>query len=134
VNDWKRIGASRKWIMSPPDQEYLKRQTDFMGSPDHPKPEAQAWVKGYGFQSDKIGKESILFDAMTEVPSLPVPYILIQGREDHITPLGPARAYWERVRSQGKAFASIDGGHYACFTDTGQFLQAMRKYVMPLVT
>jgi len=73
VNDWKRIGASRKWIMSPPDQAYLKLQTEFMGSPDHPKPEAQAWVKGYGFESSKVGKESIVYDAMTEAKSLPVP-------------------------------------------------------------
>ena len=133
VNDWKRIGASRKWMLLGPDQDYLKLQTAFMGSPDHPKPEARAWVKGYGFESSKVGAESIVFDAMTAAPSLPVPYILIQGREDHITPFEPARAYWESVRSQGKAFAPIDGGHYACFTDSGQFLAAMRKYVLPLV-
>jgi pimeloyl-ACP methyl ester carboxylesterase len=132
VNDWKRIGASRKWMMSPTDKDYLKLQTDFMGSPDHPKPEAQAWVKGYGFESSKIGAESIVFDAMREAPSLPVPYILIQGREDHVTPFEPARAYWEKVRSQGKVFVAIDGGHYACFTDSDQFLAAMRKYVLPL--
>lgn len=134
VNDWKRIGASRKWMMSPTDQDYLKLQTAFMGSPDHPKPEAQAWVKGYGFESSKVGAESIVFDAMTQAPELPVPYILIQGREDHVTPFEPARAYWEMVQSKGKAFAAIDGGHYACFTDTDQFLAAMRKYVLPLVT
>jgi pimeloyl-ACP methyl ester carboxylesterase len=134
VNDWKRIGASRKWMMSSTDKDYLKLQTDFMGSPDHPRPEAQAWVKGYGFEANKVGKESIAFDAMSAAPSLPVPYILIQGRDDHVTPFEPARAYWEMVRSEGKAFAPIDGGHYACFTDTDQFLAAMRKYVLPLVT
>lgn len=133
VNDWKRIGASRKWIMSPPDQEYLKLQTDFMGSPENPKPEAQAWVKGYGFESSKVGEESIVFDATKAAMTLPVPYILIQGRDDHVTPLEPARAYWGKVRSQGKAFAVIDGGHYACFTNSGQFLAVMRKYVLPLV-
>jgi len=133
VNDWKRIGASRKWMLLGPDQDYLKLQTDFMGSPDHPKPETQAWVKGYGFESSKIAAESIVFDAITAAPELPVPYILIQGREDHITPFEPARAYWEMVRSKGKAFVAIDGGHYACFTDSDQFLAAMRKYVLPLV-
>lgn len=134
VNDWKRIGASRKWMMSPSDRVYLERQTGFMGPPDHPKPEAQAWVKGYGFESSGVAKESIVFDAMTEVPSLPVPYILIQGRDDHVTPFEPARSYWESVRSRGKVFAAIDGGHYACFTDTAQFLAALRKYVRPLAT
>jgi pimeloyl-ACP methyl ester carboxylesterase len=133
VNDWKRIGASRKWIMSPSDQEYIKLQTDFMGSPEHPKPEAQAWVKGYGFESGKVGKEAIMFDAMKAATTLPVPYVLIQGRDDHVTPFEPARAYWEKVRSRDKAFAAIDGGHYACFTNSGEFLAAMRKYVLPLV-
>jgi len=133
VNDWKRIGTSRKWMMSPTDQDYLRLQTAFMGSPDHPKPKAQAWVKGYGFESSKVGAESIVFDTMTQAPMLSAPYILIQGREDHVTPFEPARAYWEMVQSKGKAFAAIDGGHYACFTDTDQFLAAMRKYVLPLV-
>jgi len=133
VNDWKRISASRKWMMSPADQEYLKLQNDFMGSPKNPKPEAQAWVKGYGFQSSKVGDESIVFDAMIDATALPVPYILIQGRDDHVTPLEPARAYWEKVQSRGKAFVAIDGGHYACFTNSGEFLAAMRRYVLPLV-
>jgi pimeloyl-ACP methyl ester carboxylesterase len=133
VNDWKRIGASRKWMMSPRDQVYLELQQNFMGSPEHPKPEAEAWVKGYGFQANKVGSESLAFDAMKDVPSIPVPYILIHGREDHVTPLEPARAYWEGVRSRGKAFVAIDGGHYACFTDVEQFLKAMRRHVLPLV-
>jgi pimeloyl-ACP methyl ester carboxylesterase len=132
ANDWKRIGASRKWVMSPSDQEYLKLQTDFAGTPAHPKPEAQTWIKGYEFESSKVGKEAIVYDAMKEVSTLPVPYVLIQGREDHVTPFEPARDYWETVRSQGKAFAAIDGGHYACFTDVDQFVAALNKYVRPL--
>jgi pimeloyl-ACP methyl ester carboxylesterase len=133
VNDWKRIGASRKWMMSPPDLEYLELQRSFMGSPDHPKPEAAAWVKGYGFQANKVGNESLAFDAMKDVPSIPVPYILIQGREDHVTPIEPARAFWEGVKSPGKAFVALDGGHYACFTHVEQFLKAIRRHVLPLI-
>jgi proline iminopeptidase len=126
-NDWKRIGASRKWMMSPSDLEYLELQKDFAGPPDHRRPEARGWIEGYGFQSNRVGTESLAFDAMKEVPSIPVPYILIQGREDHVTPLEPARAYWKKVSSRGKAFAAIDGGHYACFTHSRQFLAAMRQ-------
>ena len=77
--------------------------------------------------------ESITYDVMTEAVTLPAPYILIQGQEDHVTPFEPARPYWAMVRFQGKEFAAIDGGYYACFTDSGQFLTAMRKYVLPLV-
>jgi hypothetical protein len=27
---------------------------------------------------------------------------------------------------------AIDGGHYACFTDSEQFLKAMRRHVLQL--
>lgn len=127
VNDWKRIGASRKWMMSPSDLEYLELQKIFAGPPDRRRPEARAWLEGYGFQAGKVGNESLAFDAMTDIPSIPVPYILIQGRDDHVTPIEPARAYWEEVSSRGKALAEIDGGHYACFTNSDQFLAAMRQ-------
>ena len=127
VNDWKRIGASRKWMMSPLDLEYLELQKNFAGPADHRRPEARSWVEGFGFQSNKVGKESLAFDAIKEAPSIPVPYIVIQGRDDHVTPLEPARTYWEKVRSRGKAFAVIEGGHYACFTNSDQFLAAMRQ-------
>ncbi len=127
INDWRRVAASRKWMMSPSDLEYLEAQKNFAGPPEHRRPEARAWIEGYGFEANKVGNESLAFDAMKDVPSIPVPYILIQGREDHVTPLEPARAYWEKVSSRGKAFAAIDGGHYACFTHSGQFLAAMRQ-------
>jgi pimeloyl-ACP methyl ester carboxylesterase len=127
INDWKRIEASRKWMMSPSDLEYLEMQKNFAGPPGHRRPEARAWIEGYGFQAGKVGSESLAFDAMKDVPSIPVPYILIQGREDHVTPFEPARTYWKKVRSRGKAFVAIDGGHYACFTHSVQFLAAMRE-------
>jgi pimeloyl-ACP methyl ester carboxylesterase len=73
VNDWKRIGASRKWMMSPSDLEYLELQKNFAGPPDYPRPEARTWVEGYGFQASRVGKESLDFDAITDVPSIPVP-------------------------------------------------------------
>ena len=133
VTSGKRMMASRKWLFGPPDQPYLKRQMEFMGAPDHPRPEATAWVEGYQFEASKVGKESVAFDAMTAAPDLPVPYILIEGRQDHVTPFAPARAYFDKVRSKGKVFVPIDGGHFACFTNTDEFLGALRTYVLPLV-
>jgi pimeloyl-ACP methyl ester carboxylesterase len=133
IDSGKRMMASRKWVMSPPDQTYVKRQLLFMGSPAHPKPEAAAWVEGYQFEARKVAKETLAFDAMKDAPDLPVPYILIEGREDHVTPFVPAKAYFDRVRSRGKVFVAIDGGHFACFTNTPGFLAALREHVLPLV-
>ena len=128
----ERMMAARKWVMSPPDQAYIQRQMAFIGSPDHPKPEAAAWVEGYGFESKKLAPDSAVFDARKDAPVLVVPYVLIQGREDHVTPLGPAKAYFDLVVSKSKAFVAIDGGHFACFTNTGAFLAALRAHVLPL--
>jgi pimeloyl-ACP methyl ester carboxylesterase len=128
----ERMMAARKWVMSPPDQAYIQRQLAFTGPPDHPKPQAAKWVEGYGFEAKKLAPETAVYDAMKDAAVLMVPYILIQGREDHVTPLGPAKAYFDMVVSRSKAFVPIDGGHFACFTNTDQFLAALRAHVLPL--
>jgi pimeloyl-ACP methyl ester carboxylesterase len=128
----ERMMAARKWIFGPADQSYIQRMAAFTGSPDHPNPEAAVWQAGVHFESSKLAPESFVFDAMKAAPDLPVPYVLIEGREDHVTPLAAAKAYFDTVRSLGKVFVPIDGGHFACFTNTDQFMAALRTHVLPL--
>jgi pimeloyl-ACP methyl ester carboxylesterase len=133
THDAAEMKALHQWaIKSPPDQPYMDLMTDYMGSPEHPKPDAVKWLAGYNFEAGKIGREIQAFDAMTNVPELAVPYILIQGREDRITPTVIAKAYFDQIRSKGKAFVEIEGGHYACFTNASAFVAALAKYVRPL--
>jgi pimeloyl-ACP methyl ester carboxylesterase len=129
----ERMMAARKWVMSPPDQTYIQQTMTFTGSPDHPNPQAAVWQAGVHFESSRLAPESFVFDAMKAAPNLPVPYILIQGREDHVTPTAPARAYFDQLAAPSKTFVEIDGGHFACFTNTDQFLAALRTHVSPLV-
>jgi pimeloyl-ACP methyl ester carboxylesterase len=131
-DSFKRIAASRKYVFGPPDQAYLKLQMDFMGLPEHPKPAAVAWSKGYQFEAGKIGKAGIEFDARKSAMRLAVPYILIQGRDDHVTPTEGALAYGRDLRAPYKRVMTIAGGHFACFTNPGEFVGALRKYVVPL--
>jgi pimeloyl-ACP methyl ester carboxylesterase len=128
THDAAEMKVLHQWaITSPPDRPYLKRMMDFMAKPD-----AAAWVKGYDFESGHVGREMQSFDAMTSALDLAVPYILIQGRADWLTPMVVAKEYFDQVRSNGKAFVPIDGGHFACFTNAGAFVAALRKYVLPL--
>jgi pimeloyl-ACP methyl ester carboxylesterase len=129
----ERMMAARNWVFGPSDQAYIDQQMVFIGSPDHPKPEAAAWIKGYGFESGKLARESFVLDMRKEAPGLPVPYVLIQGREDHVTPTVPAKAYFDQLRAPAKVFVQIGGGHFACFTSTDEFLAALRAQVLPLV-
>lgn len=128
THDAAEMKVLHQWaITSPPDQPYLKRMMDFMARPD-----AAAWLKGYDFESSHIGREMQSFDAMSDALDLAVPYILIQGRADWLTPMAVAKEYFDAVRSNGKVFAPIDGGHFACFTRAGAFVAALNKYVRPL--
>jgi len=135
THDAAEMKALHQWaIKSPPDQPYMSLMMEYMGSPEHPKPDAAKWVAGYNFEASKIGREIQAFDATTNVPELTMPYILIQGREDRITPTIVAKAYFDRVRSKGKTFVEIEGGHYACFTNAGAFVAALNKYARPLAS
>jgi len=120
--------ALHQWALkAAPDQPYLTRMKDFMA-----KPEGATWVKGYGFESDHIGREMVQFDAMRDATDLAVPYIQIQGRDDRLTPTVVSKAYFDAVRSKGKVFVAINGGHFACFTNPDAFVAALRKHVLPL--
>jgi len=134
TRDAAEMKALHAWgLESPPDQPYIKRQMDFMGSPDHPNPAGAIWLAGYNFEASKVGREIATFNAMTDVADLPVPYILIQGREDRLTPAAVAKQYFDKLHSNGKAYAAIDGGHFACFTNPGEFVPTLRKLTDPLV-
>ncbi len=61
-----------------------------------------------------------------------IPFFIVQGRDDHLTGLEPARAYAEELQAPKKTFVAIDGGHYACFTNPDAFVGALRRYVRPL--
>ena len=70
---------------------------------------------------------------MRDVPALAVPYILIQGGDDRHELRRPSqRGYFDAVRSTGKAYYAIDGGHFACFTNAAVFADVLRRHLMPL--
>jgi pimeloyl-ACP methyl ester carboxylesterase len=72
------------------------------------------------------------FDACKSAMDLAVPYILIQGRGDLVTPADAALAYGQDARAPHKAVMAIDGGHFACFTNSRDFVAALRARVLPL--
>jgi pimeloyl-ACP methyl ester carboxylesterase len=133
THDAAELRALHQWaILSPPDQPYMNLMREFMGPPEHPEPRAVTWLAGYKFESSRIGQEIESFDAMTSALDLAVPYVLVQGHEDRITPFAVAETYFDKVRSNGKAFVPINGGHYACFTNPVEFIGALNKQVRPL--
>jgi pimeloyl-ACP methyl ester carboxylesterase len=67
-----------------------------------------------------------------DLPSLgfqfKVPFFLIQGSEDRITPASLAASYFDRVIAPAKQMVLIDGaGHFAAMTHMQEFAAALRE-------
>ncbi len=134
IGDMKRVMASGKWRMSASDLQYLKIQRDFVGSPPYPtKGEVADWLAGGDFTGPKLWPTIVNFDARKEFPQIPIPFFVIEGRQDHMVSFDAAKNYVEQVRAPSKAFIPIDGGHFACFTDPSQFVDTLRTCVAPLI-
>ena len=61
-----------------------------------------------------------------------IPMFFIQGAEDFTTPTALARDYLDALKAPRKAFVTIDGGHFAVFMHSDQFLRELDKLVRPL--
>lgn len=134
VSDMKRVNASSKYRMSPADMQYLASERDFIGSPPFPtKGDVADWLAGQDFTGPKLWPAILSFDAREQFPSVPVPFFVIEGRDDHMISFEAAREYVGHVRAPIKAFIPIDGGHFACFTDSGEFIEALLRCVAPLI-
>lgn len=131
-NDFKRLDASVKWRWAPSDLQYLNIQGAFIGpSPQNAKGDAAAWIAGGEFSGPKLWPDVTGFDARKLSHDFQVPVFVIQGRDDHISSNDAAKAWVSSLRAPAKAFVEIDGGHFACFTSSSEFVTALRQYVKP---
>lgn len=61
-----------------------------------------------------------------------VPMFFFQGTEDFTTPTALARQYLGEIKAPLKKFVPIDGGHFAVFMHSDQFLEKLVALVRPL--
>jgi pimeloyl-ACP methyl ester carboxylesterase len=132
VTDFKRLRATNKWRMSESDVAYLNIQREFVGPPPVPSTgDVADWIAGGDFSGPLLWPTITSFDARSFAPELPIPFYVIQGRDDHVVSYQAAKDYVDHVRAPAREFIPIDGGHFACFTDAVQFLTALRTRVVP---
>jgi len=132
-SDRRRIMASGKYRFSPSDLEYVRNFDAFVGAPPIPtQGEVADWIAGGQFTFMKLAPVEYSLDARQLGLDFRIPFFVIQGRDDHIAPFAVAEAYVSEVRAPRKAFIPIEGGHWACFTNAGAFVAALRQYVRPL--
>jgi pimeloyl-ACP methyl ester carboxylesterase len=61
-----------------------------------------------------------------------VPMFFFQGTEDFTTPTALASQYLAAIKAPHKEFVPIDGGHFAVFMNSDQFLKELVAHVLPL--
>ena len=86
------------------------------------------------FAAGRIYNELIPYDARKLGLHFEVPFFIIQGEEDSVTPTNLARAYFDSVDAPVKEFVTIkDAGHSALLTKSDEFLRDVLDHVLPVV-
>jgi pimeloyl-ACP methyl ester carboxylesterase len=132
-DDMRRLNASAKYRMTQTDLAYLKMQQAIIGPSDAPATgDAADWIAGGAFTVPRIMPIVFSFDARTLGTDFSLPIFVIQGRDDHVASLAEAQKYEGEIRAPRKALVPISGGHFACFTNPEEFVEALRLHVLPL--
>ena len=118
------------------EQELMSDQTKFIGLLVKWTEPFIASDQGYihtpsAFPNDfcgaKLNPSLLTADARTGGYDLPLPYFVIQGRDDNRTLPTEARAFFDNVHAPVKNYTAIDGGHFAFVTDSEGFLDALQR-------
>jgi pimeloyl-ACP methyl ester carboxylesterase len=112
--------VSRGALLGPPDKPASIAAADFYASnPDPTDPAARP------FCLSRLLRNVVEFDVKAAGYDLPVPFFVIQGRDDTRTPAAAADEFVSQVRAPVKNYTSIEGGHFACFSNPVGFLNAL---------
>jgi pimeloyl-ACP methyl ester carboxylesterase len=126
LTDDSKFGIVFRWQPPPTgsDKEYFAAHDALLGTPNKPASATAAdWLSARSFCVSKLARFD--FDVREAGYDLPVPFFVIQGRDDTICPPDAARAFVDQVRAPEKGYTAIEGGHMACFTNPTAFLNAL---------
>ena len=109
---------------------------DLLTAPDYELKDVQNYVRA------EMGGDAFFGETMNgplakeNLPALgtdfPIPFFIVQGEEDDITPASLARAYFDQITAPRKGFYVIpDAGHMALFTRSDLFLKVLEANVRP---
>jgi pimeloyl-ACP methyl ester carboxylesterase len=128
---WWRM---RNPYMSPDDARWFEE----LGQIARSNPEfTEEYMKTLGDGMSYSGRTTLSAMLSTELPTtanrLKVPFFVIQGKEDMVTPTSVAVKYFNVVKAPKKQLILIEhAGHFALVTHREEFLAALVKNVRPL--
>ncbi|GGA59166.1 alpha/beta fold hydrolase [Pelagibacterium lentulum] len=103
-----------------------------MTSPSHTMADIQDVQSAMEASMGQLYPELVAFDAYALGTEFDIPFFILQGDTDGITPTTSAKAYFEAVNAPHKEFVTIgQAGHLAAFTRPDQFLDELVSRVRP---
>jgi pimeloyl-ACP methyl ester carboxylesterase len=125
----------RNPYMSPDDAKWFEQLRQIARS--DPQFFTEEYMKTFGEGMSYSGRNLVGAMVSTELPTtantLDVPFFVIQGKDDMVTPTSVATKYFEVVKAPTKKLILIEqAGHFAIVTHAEEFLAALVKYVRPL--
>ena len=95
--------------------------------------ELRDWQAGRGASGPALIPQIAGVDLFATIGRLEVPFVVIQGRDDPITPTPLASAFFEHVEAPAKELVIVEGaGHFPHLTHTAEFLAALLRTARPL--
>jgi pimeloyl-ACP methyl ester carboxylesterase len=125
--------SMRNPYMSPDDAKWFEELQIARSNPEF----TEEYRKTLGDGMKYSGRATVGAMLATELPTtarvLKVPFFVIQGREDMVTPTSGAVKYFDVVKAPAKKLILIEhAGHFALVTHRDEFLAALVKNVRPL--
>ena len=91
------------------------------------------WQQGRGASIARLVSQVTAVDLFATIGRLEVPFIVIQGSADAITPTDLAVELYEHVDAPAKELVIVEGaGHFPHLTHTDEFLAALSRTARPL--
>jgi pimeloyl-ACP methyl ester carboxylesterase len=102
-------------------------------NPEFSEEYMKALGDGMGYSGRTILSAMLTTELPTTANTFKVPFFVIQGKEDMVTPTSVALKYYNAVKAPKKRLILIDrAGHFALVTHREEFLAALVKNVRPL--
>lgn len=102
------------------------------GAPGYSIRDLDDWFQGQLISSQQLIPETSQLGPEQLGSEFEVPMFVFQGGEDFTTPTVLAERFVSAIRAPRKAFVEIEGGHFAVFTASDQFLEQLVTRVRPL--
>lgn len=104
-----------------------------LAAPDFSLRDIWSLLQGERFAANALYQETLDFDARDLGTTFDVPFFIVNGDHDLVTPIELARGYFDTVAAPTKGFVALPGGgHSAILTMPDRFLAALNAHVRPL--